>query len=72
MDPVIFTGVVPEEEMQRERPGEYARMQAAGTLDAIRTTAPPRWLRVLGYAIGTTAIVTGLTMVSLIVIGLMR
>ncbi len=72
MDPVIFTGVVPEEEMQRERPGEYARMQEAGALDAIRTTAPPRWLRVLGYVIGTTAIVTGLTMVSLIVIGLMR
>ena len=72
MDPVIFTGVVPEEEMQRERPGEYARLQATGALDAIRTTAPPPWLRVLGYAIGTTAIVTGLTMVGLIVIGLMR
>jgi hypothetical protein len=40
--------------------------------DAIRTTAPPRWLRVLGYAIGTAAIITGLTMVSPIVVGLMR
>jgi cytochrome b subunit of formate dehydrogenase len=66
MDRVIFTGVVPEAEMQEERPGEYARMQEAGSLEAIRASAPPRWLRWLGTAIGTTAVVIGLTLVSLI------
>jgi hypothetical protein len=66
MDRVIFTGVVPEEEMQEERPGEYARMQETGALDTIRTAAPTRWLRWLGTAIGTTAVVIGLTLVSLI------
>jgi cytochrome b subunit of formate dehydrogenase len=71
MDRVIFTGVVPEEEMQQERPGEYARMQETGALDSIRTTAPSRWLRWLGTAIGTTAVVIGLTLVSLILYALL-
>jgi hypothetical protein len=66
MDPVIFTGRVTEADMQEERPDEYARLRAEGSLDTIRTDPPPAWLVTLGRIIGVGAISIGLTLVALI------
>ena len=61
MDMVMFTGVVPEDEYQRERPLEVARLKAAGALES-RLGAPPsptfvrraRWGGAVAIAIGLT------------------
>lgn len=64
MDMVIFTGRVEEQEWIAERPAEHARELAAGRL---RLSAPPsRRAWVVGRVIGTTAVVTGLALVALI------
>ena len=64
MDMVIFTGRVHEHELMAERPAEYERDRAAGRL---RLTGPPsRRAWVIGRIIGTTAVVTGLALVALI------
>lgn len=66
MDPVIFTGRVPLDEMRLERPDELARLERTGGLDRVRAGAPDDWLVRLGRAIGTIAVVFGLTIVGLI------
>ena len=65
MDRVIFTGRVSLAELG-ERPDEYARLVREGGIDAIRTDPPAEWLWRLGTAVGTTAVVTGLLIVGLI------
>ena len=54
MDPVIFTGSVPEEEFREERPEEYARLVAEGRLDSLRVPPPSptllRWAHLAGIA----------------------
>jgi hypothetical protein len=65
MDMVIFTGRVHESELMAERPAEYARELAANRL---RLTGPPsRRAWVVGRIIGTTAVITGLALVALII-----
>jgi len=71
MDRVIFTGVVTEAELRHERPAEYARLQADGQLEPLRTEAPAAWLVHLGSTIGTLAVVTGLGLVALIIYALL-
>jgi cytochrome b subunit of formate dehydrogenase len=65
MDTVIFTGRVPAEELQRERPAEYERLLAEGRLEAL--TVPPARprLRLAGRVIGTIAVALGLMLVGL-------
>ena len=67
MDTVIFTGRVPVEELRHERPAEYERLLASGQLE--QKLVPPASRRVLrvGVAVGTVAILLGLTMVVLTV-----
>jgi cytochrome b subunit of formate dehydrogenase len=65
LDPVIFTGVIPEEELKRERPAEHARLVANGQLEALSEPEPPKRLVRLGYIVGWTAIPLGLTLVGL-------
>jgi cytochrome b subunit of formate dehydrogenase len=62
MDMVIFTGRVSHEDLQHERPAEYARI-AATTPDA---GAPSRRSWLIGRIVGTTAVAIGLTLVALI------
>jgi hypothetical protein len=65
MDLVIFTGRVSESDLREERPAEYARLVAGeGVRDA---GAPSRRSRMIGSAVGTTAVVVGLSIVGLIV-----
>jgi cytochrome b subunit of formate dehydrogenase len=67
MDPVIFTGRISEHELVEERGDEYARLVASGRLTDVETDAPPQSTLVLGYVVGTTALILGVTTVVLIV-----
>jgi cytochrome b subunit of formate dehydrogenase len=71
MDLVIFTGVVSEDEMRRERSLEVARLEREGTLASRVAPPPTRRQTRLGYWIGGTAIGVGLALVVLIVYSLL-
>ena len=69
MDIVIFTGRVSEEEFWHERALEARRLEAQGELEALMARPPrPRVVR-LGRIGGTIAVVTGLSLFVLILIG---
>ena len=70
MDMVIFTGRVPLEELQRERPGEYARLQETGELDRLRAPAPSHAVWTIGRAVGTAAVTAGILLLGLILYAL--
>lgn len=63
MDPVIFTGTMPLEELKHERPREYAELVASGKLDEIKVPPTPRWFFVISHVFGFTALAIGLTLV---------
>jgi cytochrome b subunit of formate dehydrogenase len=67
MDTVIFTGSVTLDELREDRPAEYERLVAEGSLETLRVPAPPRRLVRLGRIAGTVAIVFGLALVGLTV-----
>ena len=71
MDTVIFTGVLPLEELRHERPAEYARLVADGDLERIAAPAPDPYILKRGRVIGTTAVLLGLLLVTLTLIGLL-
>jgi cytochrome b subunit of formate dehydrogenase len=71
MDLVIFTGRVSEDELRTERPEEYERLIREGRLAALRTEPPPRWLRNFGRILGTAGVVTGLVIVTLILVAIL-
>jgi cytochrome b subunit of formate dehydrogenase len=66
MDTVIFTGRVALREMKEERPAEYERLRAEGVLDDALVPAPAPHAVARARAIGTVAVLLGLTMVALI------
>jgi cytochrome b subunit of formate dehydrogenase len=69
MDPVIFTGTVPEAEFKEERGREWARLEATGQLEERRGKVPGRlFLRVV-HVLGIAAWLTGLTLLGLILHG---
>jgi cytochrome b subunit of formate dehydrogenase len=72
MDTVIFTGRVDLEELKHERPAEYARLLESGRLESRLAGPPPPRLRRVGVAVGTVAVLLGLTMVTLTVYALLR
>jgi cytochrome b subunit of formate dehydrogenase len=63
MDPVIFTGTMPLDELMHERPREYAELVAAGKLDEIKVPPTPRWFFVVSHVFGFTALAIGLALV---------
>jgi cytochrome b subunit of formate dehydrogenase len=67
MDPVIFTGRIPEHEMLDERGSEYDRLVAQGRLEATETSPPSPALRTAAYAIGIPAVLLGVVTVILII-----
>ncbi|OGQ95877.1 MAG: hypothetical protein A2521_01870 [Deltaproteobacteria bacterium RIFOXYD12_FULL_57_12] len=67
MDPVIFTGKMPLDELKHERPREYELLVAEGKLDEIRCPPAPRWFTVVSHVFGLTALTIGLTLVLAIV-----
>jgi hypothetical protein len=63
MDPVIFTGTMPLEELKHERPREYADLVESGRLDEIKVEPTPRWFFVISHVFGFTALAIGLALV---------
>lgn len=60
MDPVIFTGSMPLERFKEERPLEYERMVANGTLEKHLVPAPEQANLKAAYVFGTIAVIVGL------------
>jgi len=70
MDPVIFTGLTPEEKYMEERSVEYAALKESGRLDEVVTTEPwpPKW-RMIAYAIGGLFLGMGILLIIMIIRG---
>jgi len=66
IDTVIFTGSVPEEELEEERPGEYERLSRDGRLEALAVPPPSRGLILYGRIVGGTALTIGVVLFLLI------
>jgi cytochrome b subunit of formate dehydrogenase/nitrate/TMAO reductase-like tetraheme cytochrome c subunit len=67
MDPVIFTGSVPLEELKYDRPKEYAQVIQSREIKDRMVAPPPRWLRRAARVFGFTALTIGLITVVLII-----
>ncbi len=67
MDPVIFTGRVPVEELEHDKPGEYEQLMASENPEERLAGPMPRrklvWLKAFGF----TALTIGLTLIFLII-----
>lgn len=63
LDTVIFTGKLPLERFEEERPDEYQRLVDEGRLGEILTDPPSRRARVLAATFGTIAYVIGLILI---------
>lgn len=68
VDDVIFTGSVPEQELEHERGVEYDRLTQSGEIEAVRVEAAPPWQRPAAIVVGIVAMAIGITMVALIVL----
>jgi hypothetical protein len=67
MDPVIFTGLVPLDELKYDKPGEYEAMQESGELEKhLVDRYPPRRERVIRI-FGAVALTFGLALLVLII-----
>jgi len=69
MDSVIFTGRLSLEELQHERPLEYQRLIAENRLEGLRVKPQTRWVTIAGSVFGYTALLIGIILLILIVIG---
>ena len=67
MDPVIFTGQVPLEELKRDKPREYEELVASGRLEDTLVEAYPKQRERALKAFGFAALAVGLTLIGLIV-----
>ncbi len=66
MDPVIFTGRVPVEELKVDKPREYAELVKDGTLEEHLVHPYPRKLELFFKVFGFAALGVGLTLIALI------
>jgi cytochrome b subunit of formate dehydrogenase len=67
MDPVIFTGRVPLDELEHDKPREYEERVAAGDLDAYLVDPYPAKVQRAFKIFGLSALAIGLTLIGLIV-----
>jgi cytochrome b subunit of formate dehydrogenase len=63
MDPVIFTGTMPLEELMHERPREYEELVESGKLEELFVPPTPRWYFIVSHIFGFTALAIGLSLV---------
>ena len=68
-DIVMFTGVLPLDEFRKEHPLEYQRMVDEGRLEQYLVEAPTAPMTRYSKALGIVLIVTGLTLLTLVLIG---
>jgi len=66
MDPVIFTGTVPVDELKRDKPAEYARMVEEGRLEERLVDPYPKEVETAFRVFGFTMLGIGLLIVALI------
>jgi cytochrome b subunit of formate dehydrogenase len=71
MDTVIFTGVLPLDELKNERPAEYERLVAEGRVAEITARAPDAEESRRARVVGTIAVSIGLLLVTLSLIALL-
>jgi cytochrome b subunit of formate dehydrogenase len=67
IDTVIFTGGMPLEEFQRDRPREYRQLAESGELERYLMPAPPALAVKLWRRFGFAALTAGLIMIGLII-----
>ncbi len=67
IDTGIFTGGMPLEEFQRDRPREYQQMVESGQLEQSLMPAPPARAQKFWRRLGFTALTLGMLMIALIV-----
>jgi cytochrome b subunit of formate dehydrogenase len=67
MDPVIFTGQVPLEELKRDKPREYEALVESGRLEETLVQPYPRRRELAFRIFGFTALAVGLTLIGFIV-----
>ena len=63
MDPVIFTGRVPVEELKHDKPREYEQLIEAGKLEDHLVHPYPRKLEILFKVFGFAALAVGVTLI---------
>jgi cytochrome b subunit of formate dehydrogenase len=66
MDPVIFTGRVPLEELKRDKPREYEQLVESGELEKQLAEPYPAKVEMAFRVFGFTALLVGLTLIALI------
>ena len=71
MDTVIFTGVLPLEELKHERPAEYERLVAEGGVERLASPAPTADRVRKSRIVGTIAVSLGLLLVAFTLIALL-
>ena len=67
LDPVIFTGRMPVDELKYDKPGEYERLVSEDELESDLVDPIPQSLDRLSKIIGFSALFIGLTLIALIV-----
>jgi len=71
IDTMYLTGRIPEEEFRTERPAEYERAVAAGTLESLVADPPTRRLRIIANVIGACALAVGFFFIAMMVAALL-
>jgi len=69
LDPVMFTGSWDLEEFKEERPAEYERLRASGTLDGQLVMPPSKLWNRISHLLGFTLLGLGLLLLILVVDG---
>ncbi len=72
MDTMYLSGRIPESEFRHERPEEYDRAVAAGTLDDMVGRTPARRTRIYAYVIGSLALAVGFFFLIAFVVAVMQ
>ena len=72
VDKVIFTGVVPEGELRDERPAEFERLAASGSLERLASPPPKASTLIWARVSAVLAVALGLVLVSLTILALLR
>jgi hypothetical protein len=67
MDPVIFTGRVPLEDLERDKPREYQELVQDGTLEANMVEPYPSQLERVARIFAYVALAVGISLIVLIV-----
>ncbi|MDZ7642470.1 MAG: hypothetical protein U5J62_10675 [Desulfurivibrio sp.] len=73
LDPVIFVGSVPLEELKYERPREYDQLVASGELDKVTSErGPEAWQHRAARVFGLFVVITGSLLIIAIIVSMAR